>query len=94
MQFDVNHGGVDGIYAELSRRTNEIRSLLSDLERVSEATLASWDGTARDAYARAKVEWNSAANAMAAMIANRSTTLNNINQNYQAQDRSAAGLFG
>lgn len=94
MQYMVNHGGVDGIYADLNRRTQEIRTLLAELERVSEATLATWDGRTRDSYYRAKAEWNSAANAMVTLLAGRTTVLNNINQNYQAQDRSAAGLFG
>jgi WXG100 family type VII secretion target len=89
----VNHGGVDGIFAELNRRTQEVRALLDDLERTSQATLASWEGDAQRAYYTAKAEWDSAANAMASMLATRATALSTINNNYQEQDRGAARLF-
>lgn len=94
MEYMVNHGAVDTIFADLNRKTQELRTMLNELEQGSQAALASWEGQAQNAYRSAKLEWDSAALAMSTMLASRAQALNNINMNYQAQDRNAANLFG
>ncbi|MBO4207307.1 WXG100 family type VII secretion target [Micromonospora echinofusca] len=93
VDYMVNHGGVDNLYAELNRRTQEVRALLADLERTSRTALASWEGEAQRAYYAAKAEWDSAANTMSGMLASKSQALTGINQGYQDADRQCAGQF-
>lgn len=94
MHYKVNDAGMDGIEVELRRRTQEVRSLLNDLERSSRGLLASWEGSAQSAYYAAKAEWDSAANSMAMLLDGRSVSLAKIKQNYRDQDRAASSMFG
>ena len=93
VQYSVNHVGVDQVYADMRTQTQAVQTMITDLERTSESTLADWEGDARQAYWAAKQEWRSAATNMASLADRMAQNLNAINATYQGADRGAASTF-
>src|SRR5699024_7730500 len=67
---------------------------LTELEQQLEASLAQWDGAAREAYSVAKAKWDQAANHMSQVIQKMQTTLTSITDNYDSNERNIEGSWG
>lgn len=75
------------IYAQVQQTTQTLESQLN-------ASLAQWDGAAKDAYAVAKAKWQAAEANMAAVLNNLRAVAGEANVNYQGVEASNASLWG
>lgn len=89
----VNAGAMQQGIGDLQTAYNGTESTLTDLEQQLEASLAQWDGGAREAYGVAKAKWDQAANHMAQVIQKMQTTLTSISDNYDSNERTIAGSW-
>lgn len=73
---------------DLSEAHKALTDHLETLEGQLNGSLAQWDGDARAAYAAAKAEWDRAANHMGQVIAKMSSTMGQIQEGYDGNERS------
>lgn len=90
----VNAGAMQQGIGDLQTAYTGTDSTLTDLEQQLEASLAQWDGAAREAYTVAKSKWDQAANHMSQVIQKMQTTLTSISDNYDSNERNIEGSWG
>lgn len=90
----VNAGAMQQGIADLNTAYKALTEQLSSLEGQLNASLAQWDGAAREAYRAAKAEWDAAANHMGQVIAKMQQVMTQITENYDANERAIQGSWG
>ena len=89
----VNAGAMQQGIGDLRAAYNGTTNTLSTLEGQLNASLAQWDGAAREAYSVAKAKWDAAANHMSQVIDKMTTTLSQISDTYDDTERVNTNLW-
>lgn len=96
MTFDglsVNHGSLDQASQDLTTAAKDIEARLDRLEGELKPLQSDWSGQAKEAYRRAKAEWDSAINEMVQLLAKTGQTVSSSNQEYLQADKRGAQRF-
>lgn len=93
MTTSINYGGVDDVFATMQRGSGDIRAALDLVQATATRTLASWTGTAREAYTVAERQWNAAASDMHTSLTRMAALLPQITDGYRGTDRMVANNF-
>ncbi len=83
----VNQAAMAQGVSDLSTAHKSLTDHLDTLEGQLNGSLAQWDGAARAAYAQAKAEWDAAAAHMNDVIMKMQTTMGQIGENYDANEK-------
>lgn len=89
----VNAGAMQQGIGDLRTAHSGTENTLNELEQQLEASLAQWDGAAREAYSVAKAKWDQASAHMAQVIQKMQTTLTSISDNYDSNERNIEGSW-
>jgi len=73
--------------------TRAMLDQLSDLNTMAQNSLASWDGTAREAYTAHKAKWDAAAAKMPEALGRAESALTEITSGYQQAETYAQGMW-
>jgi early secretory antigenic target protein ESAT-6 len=79
---------------DLGKTAAHIQQELDELENFLKPLIATWEGSAQEAYKAAQDEWDKAAKNMQEICAKMGMAVNTANENYQAGEKKNAGLFG
>lgn len=90
----VNASAMSTAIGDLKNAHSKTEEELTTLEGSLESSLAEWTGDAREAYREAKAKWDAAANHMNSVIQTMSTTMQGINDNYDANEKSVKSQWG
>jgi WXG100 family type VII secretion target len=85
---------VAAVAEEMGAIAGRISGLLSDLDDSTKMHLAGWTSDARDAYNIAKVQWDQAAQDMAAQAVAAQSSLGQITDAYALAEYQGLGLWG
>lgn len=83
----VNSSAMQQGVADLKQAHSALEEQLSTLESELNSSLAQWEGAAQGAYRAAKAQWDQAANHMAQVITTMSSTMSQIGENYDANEK-------
>lgn len=89
----VNASSMATAIGDLKSAHSKVEEDLTGLEHELEGSLSEWTGEAREAYRTAKATWDAAANHMNQVIQVMSSTMQNIGDNYDANERSIQGQW-
>lgn len=89
----VDHGALTTASDDLLTAGTRIRSRLDQLEGELAPLQSGWSGAARESYASAKSEWDSAIGEMVTLLTQFSTAVTNANEAYREADRRGAQRF-
>lgn len=93
--ISVNHGGLDIGATDLATGVKQIEDRMNRLEDdLRELEGSGWTGSAQQAYAQAKAQWDQALHEMKDLLARTSLAVSTANQDYASADRRGAALFG
>ncbi|SDD17053.1 WXG100 family type VII secretion target [Auraticoccus monumenti] len=90
----VNSAAMAEGISDLTNAHKQLSDHLDTLEGQLGGSLAQWDGAARQAYAQAKAEWDAAATHMSDVITKMSSTMGQISENYDTNERQIQGNWG
>lgn len=93
-QITYNHGSIDALVGQVSQASVQLRSTLDDLKQYLAPLVAEWEGDAAVAYQMHQNDWDQAAAALQAMLAEISQAAMQGNQGMAAADRAAARGWG
>lgn len=91
--YALNISNVGEVADEMGAIASNIQTVLEDLERETEQSLAGWTSSVRDAYTAAKQVWDGKAAEMVAQAAAAKATLGSITDNYALADYQGLGLW-
>jgi early secretory antigenic target protein ESAT-6 len=89
VNFGSLAGGAQGIMATY----RQLQSTLENLESQLAPMVGSWTGDAREAYFQQKKKWDDASAAMALILSQMGSAVDNANSNYQAAENSNMGRW-
>ncbi|MVA74813.1 WXG100 family type VII secretion target [Auraticoccus sp. F435] len=89
----VNSAAMAEGISDLTNAHKQLSDHLDTLESQLSGSLAQWDGAARQAYTQAKAEWDAAAAHMASVIQKMQTTMGQISENYDANEKQIEGQW-
>lgn len=89
----VNSAAMAEGISDLSNAHKQLSDHLDTLESQLGGSLAQWDGAARQAYTQAKAEWDAAAAHMSDVISKMQSTMGQISENYDANERQIEGQW-
>jgi WXG100 family type VII secretion target len=92
--YTVNMSNVQEVAQEMNTISQQLQTMLSDLNTQVQANLSQWSSAARDAYTTAQTKWNAAAQDMSVQAAKASASLSSINDNYSNAESQGLGLWG
>jgi uncharacterized protein YukE len=78
---------------ELMLITRNIQQLITNLENESQRSLTEWEGSVEQFYRQKKLEWDNAANAMAAAAGKAGAQLGTINLSYHTAEKNGTNLW-
>lgn len=85
VQFEALQAGEQGIRNNYAKLTGTLEQLESDLQPM----IASWSGSAQEAYLACKKQWDDAAMALAQVLNNIGTAVGQAHENYTAAETAA-----
>jgi WXG100 family type VII secretion target len=92
--YTVNMSNVQEVATEMNAISQQILTMLSDLNTQVQAYLSQWSSAARDAYTTAQAKWNAAAQDMSMQAQKASASLSSINDNYGQAENQGLNLWG
>jgi len=92
--YTVNMTNVQEVASEMNTISQQIQTMLSDLNSQVQGNLNQWSSAARDAYNVAQAKWNAACQDMVVQAARASASLSSINDNYANAEFQGLGLWG
>ena len=93
-QITYNHGPIEALVGQVAQASTALRSTLDDLRAYLSPLVAEWEGDAAVAYQVHQNEWDQAAAALQAMLAEISRAASQGNQGMADADRRAAQGWG
>lgn len=93
MSYGVHFTNSGEVITAFRKLSQQIAEDLTAMEKQVEATLADWDGPAREQYWIAKAEWNQAAARMPAHLGTAQVTLANIMDGYAGAESSSQKMW-
>ncbi len=93
-QITYDHGSIDALVGRVSQASAQLRGTLDDLRQYLAPLVAEWEGDAALAYRMHQNDWDQAAAALQAMLAEISQAAIQGNQGMAAADRAAARGWG
>lgn len=87
-------GLIEGARADISNSSGNINTKLADLKSFLAPLVASWDGSAAEAYHQAQAKWDSAAADLNQVLAAIGTAVGAGNEGMQQTERSSAQSWG
>ncbi|GAA0504225.1 hypothetical protein GCM10011581_45350 [Saccharopolyspora subtropica] len=91
--YRFNFQIADATLYDMDHVTKHVKSVLEDLERDAEASIKDWTGDARDAYWKAKAEWDQQAAAMPVYLEAGRKALLQISDNYGTTEQRAQMIW-
>ena len=93
-QITYNHGPIESLVGQVGSASTALRTTLDDLKSYLAPLVAEWEGDAAVAYQAHQSDWDQAAAALQAMLAEISRAASHGNQGMAAADRRAAQGWG
>lgn len=91
--FSVSYGQLGDALGQLQAQTQQLESIVQNVQQRAQSTLASWDGQAKDAYAAAQQKWTTAINDMVQRLSMKAAAGFSAMEQYQSADAASAGGF-
>ena len=91
--YTVNMGNVAAVAEEMGAIAQYIQGLIEDLDNGTKYNLVGWTSSAQEAYALAKVQWDTAAQKMGEQAANAQASLGQITDSYANAEYQGMGLW-
>lgn len=89
----VQFGTMEQGQADFARTYSSLQNTVSALDSQLRAHLASWDGSAQQAYYQAKTAWDTAMADMANVVNQLSAVIGTANANYTAAERANTSMW-
>lgn len=89
----VDSGAMAQGIGDLRQAHDRLSAQLDELTSELSGSLSQWDGAARNAYTDAKAKWDAAAQHMAQVINTMGTTMSQITDNYDHNERQIQGSW-
>lgn len=93
-QITYNHGPIEALVGQVTQASANLRTSLDDLRAYLAPLVAEWEGDAAVAYQAHQQDWDQAAAALQAMLAEISRAASRGNQSMADADRRAAQGWG
>ena len=93
-EIKVNFEQLGQAADDLHQTSTKIQQELDQLEQFLKPLVATWEGSAQQAYQAAQDEWDKAAQNMQETTAKMGMTVNTVKERYQAGEKSNASKFG
>ena len=93
-QITYDHGSIDALVGRVSQASGQLRNTLDDLKQYLAPLVAEWEGDAALAYQMHQNDWDQAAAALQAMLAEISQAAIPGNQGMAAAGPAAARGWG
>ncbi|AWH96134.1 WXG100 family type VII secretion target [Dietzia psychralcaliphila] len=93
-QITYNHGPIESLVGQVGSASTALRTTLDDLRAYLAPLVAEWEGDAAVAYQAHQNDWDQAAAALQAMLAEISRAASQGNQGMADADRRAAQGWG
>lgn len=93
-EIKVDFGQLGAGAESLQRTASQIQGQLEELEQMLKPLIATWDGSAQEAYYAAQAEWDKAAQNLQEITAKMGTAVQVANESYQQGERMNAAKFG
>lgn len=90
----VNAAAMTEGISDLNGAHKQLTDHLQTLEGQLGGSLGQWDGAAREAYAQAKAQWDGAASHMSDVINKMQTTMGQISENYDSNEKQITTNWG
>ena len=94
MEIKVNFGQLSQGASDLQQTASKIQQELDELESMLKPLVATWEGSAQEAYRAAQEEWDKAAMNMQEICAKMGMAVNAANDSYQSGESKNAARFG
>lgn len=91
--FSIDFNAATATVESMASINSQIKGGLSELEANCNASLATWEGSAQEAYHHAKTVWNNAADQMTVSLGQAQSALNEIIAAYTDGEVKSAGLW-
>ena len=90
----IDHGGAANFSQDMQAATQQIHSLVTNLEQEITGIVAQWLGPDREIYyGKVQPTWNNEVQALSTILNSHATTLDSISDNYQQTvTRNAQGF--
>jgi 6 kDa early secretory antigenic target len=93
-EIKVDFGQLSQAADDLGQTANKIQQELDELENFLKPLVATWEGSAQEAYRAAQEEWDKAAKNMQEITAKMGMAVNAANDSYQSGEKRNAARFG
>ena len=93
-EIKVNFEQLGQAADDLHKTSTKIQQELDQLEQFLKPLVATWEGSAQQAYQAAQDEWDKAAQNMQETTAKMGMTVNTVKERYQSGEKSNASKFG
>lgn len=89
----VNFASMQQAGADIGTALSKLNGSLDTLEADAAKLVATWEGSAQEAYAARQRQWRSAANDLAQMLSQIKGALESSAERYQATENKNTGMF-
>jgi uncharacterized protein YukE len=93
MDYSVQMTGVAASQQELVQCSQNIKTMLEQLDAESRQSLNQWEGSVRELYTRKKAEWDAAAAEMVNAAQKAGGQLGEINAAYHGAEQKGVQIF-
>ncbi|GAA4844252.1 WXG100 family type VII secretion target [Saccharopolyspora rosea] len=93
-EIKVDFGQLSQAADDLGKTASKIEQELDQLEQFLKPLIATWEGSAQEAYHRAQDEWNKAAHNMREIAAKMGMAVHAANEAFQQGEHRNAARFG
>jgi WXG100 family type VII secretion target len=92
--FSITYSALEAAEQQLRAAHSSAQSTIEDLIAQLDQGLADWDGDAKEAYLRVKVQWNKAFADMSAVVQVAANHLANTNDLMRTTERNSSSIWG
>ncbi|MFJ5266789.1 WXG100 family type VII secretion target [Streptomyces sp. NPDC088387] len=94
MPIYINHSSANNVVEDMLRETQQITSLIQQLQTDLNATVQEWFGADKETYTeQVQPAWNRQVSALGQILQSHGDVLSNVSTNYIRTDRSNAEGF-
>lgn len=89
----VNFGSLQQAGADIQKALNTLQSQLDQLESDARPLVATWDGTAQEAYAQRQAKWRAASQDLQNILQNIKAAVDQSTEDYINTEKQATQRF-
>lgn len=89
----VNFGALQQAAADIDKALNVLRTQLDQLEQDAGPLVATWDGSAREAYSQRQATWRAASEDLQGILRQIKVAVDDSAQDYLETERAATQRF-